>query len=50
MTAMRGGGQGFGMKIVLFASVLLGAAPALDVRYHRDLAGTRRVVEVRQGY
>lgn len=28
----------------------LGPAPALEVRYHRDLAGTRRVVEVRQGY
>jgi release factor glutamine methyltransferase len=28
----------------------LGDAPDLDVRYHRDLAGTRRVVEVRQGY
>ncbi len=28
----------------------LGGGSHLDVRYHRDLAGTRRVVEVRQGY
>ncbi len=28
----------------------LGDTPAPEVRYHRDLAGTRRVVEVRQGY
>ncbi len=28
----------------------LGPTPAPEVRYHRDLAGTRRVVEVRQGY
>jgi hypothetical protein len=27
-----------------------GEQAGLDVRYHRDLAGTRRVVEVRQGY
>ena len=36
-----------------FAADLLSRAlgPAdLDVRYHRDLAGTRRVVEVRRGY
>lgn len=33
----------------LIASAL-GGGSALDVRYHRDLAGTRRVVEVRQGY
>lgn len=33
----------------LIASAL-GGGSDLDVRYHRDLAGTRRVVEVRQGY
>jgi release factor glutamine methyltransferase len=33
----------------LLASAL-GDTDNLDVRYHRDLAGTRRVVEVRRGY
>lgn len=33
----------------LIASAL-GGGSDLEVRYHRDLAGTRRVVEVRQGY
>jgi release factor glutamine methyltransferase len=36
-----------------FAGDLLADAlglPNLEVRYHRDLAGTRRVVEVRRGY
>ena len=31
-------------------SAARGDAPNLAVRYHRDLAGTRRVVEVRRGY
>jgi release factor glutamine methyltransferase len=49
-----GSGQALFAADLLTSALTPREAPAersaLDVRYHRDLAGTRRVVEVRRGY